>query len=38
VVRADLLVQVDYTAHPITEAAAQQAVLVLADRAIWEAK
>lgn len=38
VVRADLLVQVDYTAHPITEAAAQQAALVLADRAIWEAK
>jgi hypothetical protein len=38
VVRADLLVQVDYTAHPITETAAQQAVLSLADRAIWEAK
>ena len=37
-VRADLIVQVDYTAHPITEAAAQQAALVMADRAIWEAK
>ncbi|WP_344220796.1 hypothetical protein [Kribbella sancticallisti] len=38
VVRADLVVQVDYEAHPITEAAAQQGALVLADRAIWEAK
>jgi hypothetical protein len=38
VVRADLIVQVDYTAHPITEAAAQQAAVVMADRAIWEAK
>ena len=37
-VRADLLVQVDYTAHPITEEAAKRAALVMADRAIWEAK
>jgi hypothetical protein len=36
--RADLVVQVDYTAHPIDGAAAEQAALVLADRAIWEAK
>jgi hypothetical protein len=38
VVRADLTVQVDYTAYPITEAAAQQGALVVADRAIWAAR
>jgi hypothetical protein len=38
VVRADLVVQVDYEAHPITGTAAQQGALVVADRAIWEAK
>ncbi|TCM49395.1 hypothetical protein EV648_103669 [Kribbella sp. VKM Ac-2568] len=36
--RADIIVQVDYTAHPIDGAVAEQAALVLADRAIWEAK
>jgi hypothetical protein len=38
VLRADLIVQVDYTAHPIDGPVAEQAALVLADRAIWEAK
>lgn len=38
VYRADLTVQVDYTAHPIDLATAQQAALVMADRAIWESK
>ncbi|MEU4390716.1 hypothetical protein [Kribbella sp. NPDC023855] len=36
--RADLVVQVDYAAHPIDLATAQQAAQVLADRAIWESK
>ncbi|MGW6283248.1 hypothetical protein [Kribbella sp. NPDC055071] len=36
--RADLVVQVDYTANPINADTAQQAALALADRAIWEAK
>ena len=38
VLRADIIVQVDYTAHPIDGAVAEQAALVLAERAIWEAK
>lgn len=36
--RADLIVQVDYAAHPIEPAAAQQAAQVLADRALWESQ
>jgi hypothetical protein len=36
--RADLVVQVDYTANPVNADTAQQAALALADRAIWEAK
>jgi hypothetical protein len=38
VYRGDLTVQVDYAAHPIDPATAQQAALVMADRAIWESK
>lgn len=38
VYRADLTVQVDYAAYPIDLAAAQQAVQVMADRALWESK
>jgi hypothetical protein len=38
VYRADLIVQVDYTAHPIDPATAQQAAQVMADRAVWESK
>ena len=38
VVRADLVVQVDYSAHPIAREAAEKTALVMADRAIWEAK
>ncbi|WP_157630921.1 hypothetical protein [Kribbella catacumbae] len=38
VYRADLTVQVDYAAHPIEQATAQQAAQVLADRALWESK
>ncbi|GAA0933449.1 hypothetical protein GCM10009554_18620 [Kribbella koreensis] len=38
VYRADLTVQVDYAAHPIDLATAQQAAQVLADRAIWESQ
>jgi len=38
VLRADVTVQVEYTAHPVTEVGAERAALVLADRAIWEAK
>ncbi|HEU4945827.1 MAG TPA: hypothetical protein VFT31_01610 [Kribbella sp.] len=38
VVRADVLVQVDYTAQPISEDTAEQAALVLADRAILESR
>jgi hypothetical protein len=34
-VRADIVVQVDYNAQPIERAAAEQAAVVLADRAIW---
>jgi len=37
-VRGDVVVEVDYTAHPIDQKAAEQAMLVLADRAVWEAK
>jgi hypothetical protein len=36
--RADITVQVDYTAHPVDLATAQQAAQVVADRAIWESK
>jgi hypothetical protein len=36
--RADLVVQVEYAAHPVDLATAQQAAQVLADRAIWESK
>ncbi|WP_237771533.1 hypothetical protein [Kribbella sp. ALI-6-A] len=38
VLRDDLVVQVDYEAHPVTREKAEGAALVLADRAIWEAK
>ncbi len=38
VLRADIVVQVEYTANPIQVETAEQAALVLADRAIWEAK
>jgi hypothetical protein len=38
VLRADIVVQVEYTAHPMEVRAAEQAALVLADRAIWETK
>ncbi len=36
--RGDIVVQVVYTASPIEQKAAEQAALVLADRAIWETK
>ena len=36
--RADIVVQVDYKAYPVEREKAEQAVLVLADRAIWESK
>jgi len=36
--RDDIVVQVLYTASPIEQKAAEQAALVLADRAIWETK
>jgi hypothetical protein len=36
--RADIVVQVDYTASPVEADTAQQAALALGDRAIWEAK
>lgn len=36
--RADIVVQVDYTANPIDAETAEKAALVLADRAIWETK
>ncbi|MEU8222665.1 hypothetical protein [Kribbella sp. NPDC048915] len=36
--RADVVVQVDYSANPVEADAAQQAALALADRAIWESK
>jgi hypothetical protein len=35
---ADIVVQVDYNAHPIERGAAEQAAQVMADRAIWESK
>jgi hypothetical protein len=38
VVRADLVVQVEYAAHPIARDKAEQAALVMADRAVWETK
>jgi hypothetical protein len=38
VVRADIVVQVEYTAQPIARDAAEKAALVMADRAIWESK
>jgi hypothetical protein len=38
VVRADIVVQVEYTAHPIARDTAEKAALVMADRAIWESK
>jgi hypothetical protein len=38
VYRADLTVQVDYAAHPVDLATAQQAAEVLTDRAIWESR
>jgi hypothetical protein len=37
-VRADLVVQVDYTAHPIARDKAEKAAMVMADRALWEAR
>ena len=36
--RADIVVQVDYTANPIDADTAEKAALVLADRAIWASK
>ena len=36
--RADIVVQVEYTANPITQKKAEQAALTIADRAIWETK
>jgi hypothetical protein len=36
--RADIVVQVDYTANPVEADVAQKAALALADRAIWESK
>jgi hypothetical protein len=36
--RDDIVVHVEYTANPIEQKAAEQAVLVLADRALWETK
>ena len=38
VLRADIVVHVDYEAHPIEVKTAEQAALALADRAIWETK
>jgi hypothetical protein len=38
VVRADIVVQAEYTANPIDVKTAEQAALVLADRAVWETK
>lgn len=38
VVRADVVVQVDYTAQPITRDVAERAALVIADRAVWESR
>ena len=36
--RADVVVQVDYTANPITADSAEKAAMILADQAIWECK
>jgi len=36
--RADIVVQVEYTANPIEAETAEKTVLLLADRAIWETK
>ena len=36
--RADIVVQVDYTANPIDADTAEKAAIALADRAIWETK
>ncbi|MFD3404858.1 hypothetical protein ACFWUU_29490 [Kribbella sp. NPDC058693] len=36
--RADIVVQVDYTANPVDADVAQKAALALADRVIWESK
>lgn len=36
--RGDVVVHVEYLAYPIEQKAAEQAALVLADRAIWETK
>ncbi|ADB29411.1 hypothetical protein Kfla_0287 [Kribbella flavida DSM 17836] len=38
VLRGDIVVHVDYAAYPVTAEKAEQAALVLADRAIWETK
>ncbi|WP_328989411.1 hypothetical protein OG394_24580 [Kribbella sp. NBC_01245] len=37
-VRADTVVEVEYTAHPIRRETTEAALLILADRAVWEAK
>ncbi|MFI7060225.1 hypothetical protein ACIBL3_04520 [Kribbella sp. NPDC050124] len=36
--RGDVVVNVEYTAYPVEQKSAEQAALVLADRAIWESK
>jgi hypothetical protein len=36
--RDDIVVHVEYTANPIEQKVAEQAALVLADRALWETK
>lgn len=38
VLRADIVVRVEYKAYPLTGDKAEQAALVMADRAIWESK
>jgi hypothetical protein len=35
---ADLVVRVDYTAEPVTRQAAESAALLLAEKAVWEAR
>jgi hypothetical protein len=35
---ADVIVQVEYVAHPIEQKAAEQAAMAVADRAIWETR
>ena len=37
-VRGDVVVEVDYVAFPVVRETAEQAILVVADRAIWESK